>query len=151
VTATSSSAEHEEHSRASEDRRHHVQRIEAKASGSPPVAGTRCAEQHLGLPSQPGSDRRRLPWKQQQQYVGIDLHRRRSVIVRRTESGETLDKVRIDNDPVFLAAELAKAGEHPEVILEATYGCTGAADVIQECGGNVHLAHPLGNTGATAG
>ena len=83
--------------------------------------------------------------EQQQQYVGIDLHRRRSVIVRRTESGETLDTVRIDNDPVALAAELAKAGEHPEVIVEATYGWYWAADVIQACGGNVHLAHPLGN------
>ena len=83
--------------------------------------------------------------EQVQQYVGIDLHRRRSVIVRRTESGETLDTVRIDNDPVALAAELAKAGEQPEVILEATYGWYWAADVIKECGGTVHLAHPLGN------
>jgi transposase len=83
--------------------------------------------------------------EQVQQYVGIDLHRRRSVIVRRTESGETLDTVRIDNDPVTLAAELAKAGERPEVIVEATYGWYWAADVIQECGGSVHLAHPLGN------
>jgi len=31
--------------------------------------------------------------------VGIDLHRRRSVIVRRTPEGETLETVRIDNDP----------------------------------------------------
>ena len=83
--------------------------------------------------------------EQHQQYVGIDLHRRRSVIVRRNEVGETLEKVRIDNDPVALAAELAKAGEHPEVILEATYGWYWAADVIKECGGSVHLAHPLGN------
>jgi transposase len=83
--------------------------------------------------------------ERQTQYVGIDLHRRRSVIVRRNQAGETLDTVRIDNDPVALAAELAKAGEHPEVILEATYGWYWAADVIQECGGTVHLAHPLGN------
>jgi transposase len=83
--------------------------------------------------------------QQHTQYVGIDLHRRRSVIVRRNEAGETLETVRIDNDPVALAAELAKAGEHPEVILEATYGWYWAADVIKECGGNVHLAHPLGN------
>ena len=47
--------------------------------------------------------------------------------------------------PVALAAELAKAGEQPEVIIEATYGWYWAADVIQECGGKVHLAHPLGN------
>ncbi len=37
--------------------------------------------------------------------------------MRRNEAGQTLDTVRIDNHPVALAAELAKA-----VILEATYG-----------------------------
>jgi transposase len=83
--------------------------------------------------------------EQQQQYVGIDLHRRRSVIVRRTPEGETLETVRIDNGATALAAELAKAGEHPEVVLEATYGWYWAADVLAECGANVHLAHPLGN------
>ena len=32
------------------------------------------------------------------QFVGIDLHRRRSVIVRTTASGEVLEAVRIVND-----------------------------------------------------
>jgi hypothetical protein len=44
------------------------------------------------------------------QYVGIDLHRRRSVIVRQTPDGEVIDTVRIDNDPVALSCEIAKAG-----------------------------------------
>jgi transposase len=83
--------------------------------------------------------------EQQQQYVGIDLHRRRSVIVRRTATGETLDTVHIDNDPAALAQEILRAGPHPEVVLEATYGWYWAADVLQELGANVHLAHPLGN------
>jgi len=56
------------------------------------------------------------------QYVGVDLHRRRSVIVRMTPDGERLGWVRIDNDPVALGLELAKAGPDPEVVLEATYG-----------------------------
>ncbi len=81
----------------------------------------------------------------QRQYVGIDLHRRRSVIVRRTPEGETLETVRIDNDPVALALELAKAGPDPEVVLEACYGWYWAADVLEANGANVHLAHPLGN------
>jgi hypothetical protein len=34
------------------------------------------------------------------QYVGIDLHRRHSVIVRRSATGETIETVRIDNDPI---------------------------------------------------
>ena len=99
----------------------------------------------LGVTKPTRKRQKETPVEQEQQYVGIDLHRRRSVIVRRTNAGETLETVRIDNDPVELAAELAKAGEHPEVILEATYGWYWAADVINECGGTVHLAHPLGN------
>jgi len=51
----------------------------------------------------------------------------------------------IDNDPITLAAELAKAGEHPEVVLEATYGWYWAAHALAECGASVHLAHPLDN------
>ena len=56
------------------------------------------------------------------QIVGIDLHRRRSVIVRMAENGERLGSARIDNDPMALMAEIAKAGDHPQVVLEATYG-----------------------------
>src|SRR5436309_10773725 len=79
-----------------------------------------------------------------EQYVGIDLHRRRSVIVRMTPEGEVLETVRVDNDPVALSLELAKAGPDPEVVLEATYGWYWAADLLQACGARVHLAHPLG-------
>ena len=81
----------------------------------------------------------------EKQYVGIDLHRRRSVIVRRTAGGETLETVRIANDPLLLAEQLAKAGPQPEVVLEATYGWYWVVDLLAEMGANVHLAHPLGN------
>jgi transposase len=81
------------------------------------------------------------------QIVGIDLHRRRTVIVRMTEAGEQLGCVRIDNDPLVLAAEIAKGGEHPDVVLEATYGWYWAVDVLQDAGAEVHLAHPLGVKG----
>lgn len=81
------------------------------------------------------------------QFVGIDLHRRRSVIVRMTETGEQLSLVRIDNDPVALALEIAKAGTDPQVVLEATYGWYWAADVLSAEGAEVHLAHPLGVKG----
>ena len=56
------------------------------------------------------------------QFVGIDLHRRRTVIVRTTEGGEVLETVRIVNDVERLASVMARAGECPEVVLEATYG-----------------------------
>jgi transposase len=78
------------------------------------------------------------------QFVGIDLHRRRSVIVRMTESGERLETVRIVNDVERLASVMARAGQAPEVVLEATYGWYWAADALAELGAVVHLAHPLG-------
>jgi transposase len=82
------------------------------------------------------------------QYVGIDLHRRRSVIVQMTPAGQRLGApVRIDNDPFTLAGEVAKWGESPEVVLEATYGWYWAADVLADAGARVHLAHPLGVKG----
>ena len=62
-----------------------------------------------------------------QQYVGIDLHRRRSVIVRTTDAGELLEAVQITNSPLALAEVMTRAGEHPEVVLEATYGWYWAA------------------------
>ncbi len=83
--------------------------------------------------------------QQQREYVGIDLHRRRSVIVRLSPEGDKLDVVRIDNDPVALAVEVAKAGPDPEVVIEATYGWYWAVDLLQANGARVHLAHPLGN------
>jgi transposase len=82
------------------------------------------------------------------QFVGIDLHRRRSVIVRMTPEGERLGgAVRIDNDPFELARQVASWGENPQVVLEATYGWYWAADVLAEAGAHVHLAHPLGVKG----
>ena len=44
------------------------------------------------------------------QYVGIDFHRRRSVIVRKNAAGEVLGKVRIDNGAMALAEAVAAAG-----------------------------------------
>jgi transposase len=79
------------------------------------------------------------------QVVGIDLHRRRSVIVRMTGDGRKLETVRITNSPAALRAVIAKAGEHPRVVIEATYGWYWAVDVLEAAAGaEVHLAHPLG-------
>jgi transposase len=78
------------------------------------------------------------------QIVGMDLHRRRSVLVRMTEAGEHLETVRISNDPEYLRQVMTRAGEAPEVVLEATYGWYWAADTLAELGAQVHLTHPLG-------
>jgi hypothetical protein len=58
----------------------------------------------------------------ERQYVAIDLHLNRSVVVRENEAGEKVGVTRIDNDPFALAEAIREAGEQPEVAIEAAYG-----------------------------
>jgi len=81
------------------------------------------------------------------QYVGIDLHRRRSQVVILDEDGTKLSSVRVENSPAGLASAVGEAGPAPEVVMEATWGWYWAADVLEEMGARVHLAHPLGIKG----
>ena len=81
------------------------------------------------------------------QIVGMDLHRRRSVLVRMTPDGRKLATARIANSPARLTSEIAKAGQAPRVVLEACYGWYWAADALEAAGAEVHLAHPLGVKG----
>ncbi|MDP9866020.1 MULTISPECIES: IS110 family transposase [Streptosporangium] len=78
------------------------------------------------------------------QYVGMDLHRHRSVLVSMTADGERLWTEKIDNSPAALRQTLAQAGPEPKVVLEATHGWYWATDTLQTAGAEVHLAHPLG-------
>ena len=77
-------------------------------------------------------------------YVGIDLHRRRSVVATMTEEGEVLSNVRNDNSPLELARAVTAHGGEIEVALESTYGYYWAADVLAAEHIPVHLVHPLG-------
>jgi hypothetical protein len=74
----------------------------------------------LGLSKATPSRREKVPVTPE--YVGIDLHRRRSVIIRMSPDGEHLSTVKIDNDAAALAAVIAEAGANPKVVVEATYG-----------------------------
>jgi transposase len=76
------------------------------------------------------------------QYVGIDFHRRRSVIVRVSATGERLSVVRVANQAVAISAAVADAGPNPEVVIEATYGWYWVVDLLQDLGATVHLANP---------
>ena len=60
-----------------------------------------------------------------QQFVGMDLHRRRSVLVRMTETGEHLETVRIVNTCDRLADVMTRAGESPV--------CAGAMWIPASC------------------
>jgi transposase len=81
------------------------------------------------------------------EVVGMDLHRRRSVLVRMTPDGRKLETARITNSPAELRRQITRAGNRPRVVLEATYGWYWAADTLAAAGAEVHLAHPLGVKG----
>jgi len=70
-----------------------------------------------GLTNQPSTEEEA---PMERRYVGIDLHRRRSVIMTMDEAGEVLSSVRIPNDPVAMSLAVAEAGEGAEVAFEAT-------------------------------
>ena len=80
----------------------------------------------------------------EREYVGIDLHRRRSVIVRVDQAGRHLSTVRVANDPVEVMAAVAAAGPDPEVVVEATFGWYWLVDLLQANSCRVHLANPSG-------
>jgi transposase len=77
--------------------------------------------------------------------VGVDLHRRRTVLVTMDAQGRQLGApVRVVNDPGRLVAAATRHEPCPRVVLEATYGWYWAVDALQDAGCEVHLAHPLG-------
>ena len=85
------------------------------------------------------------------EYVGIDLHRRRSVIYRMDEAGERIDCVRINNDPIWFAQEVSKAPKGSDVVIEATYGWYWAVDLSETSATWSICPTPRATTGDTAG
>jgi transposase len=76
-------------------------------------------------------------------WVGIDLHRSRShVAVIDADGGQLLSR-RVVNDPQTFLELLAEIDGESKVALEATYGWEWLADVLQDAGYELHLAHPL--------
>jgi transposase len=76
-------------------------------------------------------------------YVGIDLHRNRSQIAVLDWDGEQLLSRRIVNDPDVFRELLHGLGDDAQIALEATYGWEWLADLLEEAGYELHLAHPL--------
>jgi len=77
-------------------------------------------------------------------WVGIDLHRRRSHIAIVDEHGEVTESRRIANDRGTFLELLGDPGEGgTHVALEATYGWEWLAELLEEAGYDLHLAHPL--------
>ena len=77
-------------------------------------------------------------------WVGIDLHRRRSHIAIVDDQGELTTSRRIVNDrEAFLELLGDPQGAETHVALEATYGWEWLAELLEEAGYDLHLAHPL--------
>ena len=80
----------------------------------------------------------------ERQYVGIDLHGRRSVIVRKDEDGEKLNTVRVENDPVALALVLAEVGPDGGGVGGRLRLVLGGGPAASQWSQGVHLVHPSG-------
>jgi transposase len=77
-------------------------------------------------------------------WVGIDLHRKRSHVAVIDEQGELTLSRRIVNDrDTFLELLGDPQDGDTHVALEATYGWEWLAELLEEAGYDLHLAHPL--------
>jgi transposase len=75
--------------------------------------------------------------------VGIDLHRKRSQVAVLDEHGSEVLSRRIVNDPETFLELLEGIEGESRIALEATYGWEWLADVLEDAGYELHLAHPL--------
>ena len=76
----------------------------------------------------------------EREYVGVDLHRRRSVIYRMNAAGEKLSCVRVAMSRRCSPAVISAAAPGADVVIEATYGWYWAADLVAEDGACRHPA-----------
>jgi transposase len=75
--------------------------------------------------------------------VGIDLHRKRSHIAAIDDEGGELLSRRIVNDAATFLELLEGIEGESKIALEATYGWEWLAELLEEAGYELHLAHPL--------
>src|SRR5687767_448269 len=90
-----------------------------------------------------GADSPRIGGGPEMNSVGIDLHKRRSHVAALDEQGGRILSRRIENDPATLLELLSEIDGESKVALEATYGWEWLADLLEEAGYELHLAHPL--------
>ena len=64
-----------------------------------------------------------------------------------TTDGDPLECIRISNDVERLSTVMARAGEAPEVVLEATYGWYWAVDALAGPGRAAAPSTPVGSQG----
>jgi transposase len=75
--------------------------------------------------------------------VGIDLHRNRSHVAVIDERGELSLSRRIVNDRTTFLELLGDLEGESSIAVEATYGWEWLAELLEDAGYDIHLAHPL--------
>jgi transposase len=75
--------------------------------------------------------------------VGIDLHRNRSFIAVIDDHGELALSRRIVNDRETFLELLGGLEGESQIAVEATYGWEWLAELLEDAGYDMHLAHPL--------
>jgi hypothetical protein len=79
----------------------------------------------------------------QMNTVGIDLHRNRSHVAVIDGTGELSLSRRIVNDRETFLELLGGLEGESQVAVEATYGWEWLAELLEDAGYEIHLAHPL--------
>src|SRR5829696_1175868 len=75
--------------------------------------------------------------------VGIDLHGSRSHVAVIDKHGELSLSRRIANDPDIFLELLGGLSGETQIAVEATYGWEWLAELLEDAGYELHLAHPL--------
>ena len=88
---------------------------------------------------------------EEREYVGIDLHRRRSVIYRMDAAGNKLDCVRIDNDPMRFSEEVAQLAPGTDVVVDQPTAGTGRSTCCRTWATSSIWPTRVATTGASAG
>lgn len=75
-------------------------------------------------------------------YVGLDVHRRRTQVAVLDEVGHELFNRNVPNDRARLSEVLVGCGPGTPVVFEAAYGWSWLAELLEDLGLEVHMAHP---------
>src|SRR6266852_5587454 len=85
-------------------------------------------------------------------YLGVDLHRKRSVVAGLAEDGTVLFSRRIASRPEDFRRIFGELEPWSiSVAFEATYGWFWFADLLADAGVDAHMAHPLATKAISAG
>ncbi len=76
-------------------------------------------------------------------YVGVDYHKRYSMITQMDEKGNIVDQLRLSNDPSSLTGFVDRLPEGSKIALEATGNWYYFYELLEEKSPEIYLAHPL--------